>query len=68
MFSFQSLTPQAGTISSATGGTILNATGGTILSAVSGTISALSSVIIGIKHSGDENGYTTICQGYILIS
>ena len=25
-------------------------------------------VIIGIKHSGDENGYTTICQGYILIS
>ena len=23
-------------------------------------------VIIGIKHSGDENGITTYCQGYIV--
>ena len=25
-------------------------------------------VMIGIKHSGDENGLTTYCQGYIVIS
>ena len=25
-------------------------------------------VMIGIKHSGDENGLTTYCQGYIIIS
>ena len=25
-------------------------------------------VMIGIKHSGDENGFTTYCQGYIVIS
>ena len=24
--------------------------------------------MIGIKHSGDENGLTTYCQGYIVIS
>ena len=24
-------------------------------------------VIIGIKHSGDENGITTYCQGYIVV-
>ena len=25
-------------------------------------------VMIGIKHSGDENGLATYCQGYIVIS